>query len=65
MERAVGLRLSFRQPPPIGCFSNEFLFFLNGTVATSTYKTWKSRNPAPVSSFPPERFEFQVVDMEL
>ena len=24
-ERAVGLRLTFRQPPPIDCFSNQFL----------------------------------------
>ena len=29
VEKAVGLRLTFRQPPPIDCFSNQFLFYLN------------------------------------
>lgn len=63
MERAVGLRLTFRQPPPISCFSNQFLFYLNETVATSAFQAWASRNPAPVSSLPPERFEIHVLDM--
>lgn len=63
MERAVGLRLTFRQPPPISCFSNQFLFYLNGTVATSAYQAWASRNPAPVSSLPPERFEVHLLAM--
>ena len=26
LEQAVGLRLTFRQPPPVDCFSNQFLF---------------------------------------
>ena len=63
MKRAVGLRLTFRQPPPISCFSNQFLFYLNETVASSTFKAWASRNPDPVSSLPPERFELHVIDM--
>lgn len=63
MERAVGLRLTFRHPPPISCFSNQFLFYLNETVATSAFQAWASRNPAPISSLPPERFEFHVLDM--
>src|SRR5437588_111567 len=33
LEKAVGLRLTFRQPPPIDCFSDQFLFYLNSTVA--------------------------------
>jgi hypothetical protein len=60
LERAVGMRLTFRQPPPIGCFSNQFLFYLNGTIATSAYQTWSHLAPDPISSLPPERFTFQV-----
>ena len=26
LEKAVGMRLTFRQPPPLKCFSNQFLF---------------------------------------
>lgn len=62
-EKAVGLRLTFRQPPPIACFSNQFLFYLNSTVAATAYQTWSHLAPAPVSSLPPERFTFQVVNM--
>ncbi|HYP13392.1 MAG TPA: hypothetical protein VEQ63_05685 [Bryobacteraceae bacterium] len=62
-EKAVGLRLTFRQPPPIGCFSNQFLFYLNSTVASTAYETWSHLAPPPVTSLPPERFTFQVVDM--
>lgn len=65
LEKAVGLRLTFRQPPPIGCFSNQFLFYLNDSVGNSAYQAWASRNPAPVSALPPERFSVQVLDMEL
>jgi hypothetical protein len=64
LERSVGLRLTFRQPPPIGCFSNQFLFYLNSPVATSAYQTWAHMNP-PALAFPPERFTFQVVNMSL
>ncbi len=63
LEKAVGLRLTFRQPPPISCFSNQFLFYLNDSVASSAYQTWAKMNPDPVSSLPPERFTFQVVDL--
>jgi hypothetical protein len=64
LERAVGMRLTFRQPPPIGCFSNQFLFYLNSTVGTSAYDTWSHLAPDPISSLPPERFTFEVVDPE-
>jgi hypothetical protein len=60
LERAVGLRLTFRQPPAIRCFSNQFLFYLNSTVATSAYNTWAQLAPAPVSSLPPERFDVRI-----
>src|ERR1039458_10222058 len=44
LDRAVGLRLTFRQPPPIDCFSSEFLFYLNARVAGTAYQTW-SQSP--------------------
>ncbi|HWZ30338.1 MAG TPA: hypothetical protein VNX18_03340 [Bryobacteraceae bacterium] len=65
IEKAVGMRLTFRQPPPLRCFSNQFLFYLNSTVATTAYSTWAGMTPAPVSALPPERFAVQVVDMYL
>jgi hypothetical protein len=65
IEKAVGLRLTFRQPPPIKCFSNQFLFFLNSTVANSAYCTWAGLSPSPVSALPPERFSFDIVNMSL
>lgn len=63
LEKAVGLRLTFRQPPPIGCFSNQFLFYLNDSVGNSAYQAWASKNPAPHSALPPERFQVNVVAM--
>jgi hypothetical protein len=63
MEKAVGLRLTFRQPPPISFFSNQFLFYLNDSVGNSAYQAWASKNPAPLSALPPERFEVNVLTM--
>jgi len=63
LEKAVGMRLTFRQPPPISCFSNQFLFYLNSSVASTAYHTWSHMAPDPISSLPPERFTFQVVNM--
>jgi hypothetical protein len=65
LEKAVGMRLTFRQPPPIRCFSNQFLFYLNDSVAGSAFERWASMSPDPVSAFPPERFTFDVVNMSL
>jgi len=65
IEKAVGLRLTFRQPPPLRCFSNQFLFYLNSPVATTAYLTWAGLSPAPISAFPPERFLVQVFNMSL
>jgi hypothetical protein len=63
LEKAVGLRLTFRQPPPIDCFSNQFLFYLNSTVADSAYHTWSNLVPQEPVLFPPERFHFDVLDI--
>ncbi|HEV2200853.1 MAG TPA: hypothetical protein VGR73_13615 [Bryobacteraceae bacterium] len=65
VEKAVGLRLTFRQPPPLKCFSDQFLLYLNSPVAASAYRTWACMSPSPVSSLPPERFEFQVLSTSL
>jgi hypothetical protein len=65
LDKAVGMRLTFRQPPPLKCFSNQFLFYLNSSVATTAYRTWASMSTAPVSALPPERFHFEVVNMSL
>ena len=63
LNQAVGLRLTFRQPPPISCFSNQFLFYLNSSVASTAYQTWAHLSPDPISCLPPERFCFQVIDI--
>ncbi len=63
LERAVGLRLTFRQPPPIDCISNQFLFFLDSTLATSAYETWSRLSPRTAALLPPDRFHFEVVDL--
>jgi hypothetical protein len=65
LEKAVGLRLTFRQVPPISALSDQFLFYLNNTVASSAYQTWSKMSPDPVSSLPPERFTFDVVNMSI
>jgi hypothetical protein len=65
LEKAVGLRLAFRQMPPIRCCSDQFLFYLNNSVAQSAYQTWFDMTPNPISSLPPERFQFEIVDMSL
>jgi hypothetical protein len=63
LERAVGLRLAFRQPPPIDCFSSEFLFYLNSTMAESAYQAWARLSRDEMQLLPPERFHFEVIDM--
>jgi len=65
LERAVGMRLSFRQPPPLRCCSDQLLFYLKSTLASAAFDAWSSMSPAPVSSLPPERFKFEVVNMEM
>lgn len=63
LEQAVGLRLTFRHLPPLADFSDQFLFYLNGTLADTAYRTWAGMSPNPISSLPPERFHLQVVAM--
>ncbi len=63
LESAVGLRLTFRQPPPIDCFSNQFLFYLNTSVASTAYHSWARLAQDSPALFPPDRFHFDVVDL--
>jgi hypothetical protein len=63
LEKAVGLRLMFREPSPIRCFSSQFLFYLNSTVADSAYHAWSHLTPATPTLFPPERFHFEVLNI--
>ena len=63
LHKAIGLRLAFRQLPPLGCCSDQFLIYLNNTVANSAFDTWSSLSPDPISSLPPERFDVHVVRM--
>jgi hypothetical protein len=65
LEKAVGLRLAFRQMPPIRYCSDQFLFYLNNSVASTAYLTWAQMAPHPVASFPPERFYFDIVNMSI
>jgi hypothetical protein len=64
LENAVGMRLTFRQPPPIDCFSNQFLFYLNSPVAGTAYQTWAHMSSGAVTLLPPERFHFQVISYQ-
>ena len=63
IEKAVGMRLTFRQPPPIWCFSNQFLFYLKSSLADSAYHTWSRMNVENPGQFPPNRFHFDVLEM--
>ena len=65
LDRAVGMRLTFRQPPPIDCCSNQFLFFLNGRLAGAAYQTWAQMSPGSNAHLPPDRFHFEVLETQL
>jgi hypothetical protein len=65
IEKAVGMRLTFRQPPPLKCFSDQFLLYLNAQVGNTAYQTWAGLTPSPISALPPERFTFDVVNMSI
>ena len=64
LERAVGMRLTFRQPPPIDCFSNQFLFYLNPKLAESAYDTWSHLSGQAPAHLPPARFHFEILELE-
>jgi hypothetical protein len=63
LDRAVGLRLTFRQPPPIDCVSSQFLFYLNSPLMGTAYQTWSHLIPQAPGLLPPERFHFDVVNI--
>jgi hypothetical protein len=63
LENAVGLRLAFRQPPPMSIVSDQFLFYLSPKMACTAYTEWSHLSAPPVVSFPPERFSVNVIDM--
>jgi hypothetical protein len=65
LEKAVGLRLTFRQPPPIDCCSSEFLFCLNSSIAGSAYQAWAHMGSGVPALLPPDRFQFDVFDSDL
>jgi len=64
LEKAVGLRINFRQPPPIDCCSAQFLYYLNSTVASSAFQAWAHLQPAELPLFPPDRFHFEVINLD-
>ena len=63
VEQAVGMRLTFRQPPPIELMSNQFLILLNSPVAGTAYQTWAGMNLGASALLPPERFHFQIHEL--
>ena len=63
LEKAVGLRLMFREPSPIGCLSNQFLLLLHSKIADTAYQSWSHMVPEAPALLPPDRFHFDVVDM--
>jgi hypothetical protein len=65
LHRAVGLRLAFRQLPPIDCMSNQFLFYLNSPVAETAYHAWSHLSTDAGAMLPPDRFHFQVHQLTL
>ncbi len=65
LHSAVGARLSFRHLPPIHYFTSDFLQYLNGEIAASAFNRWAHTAPDPVSSLPPERFSFDVINTSL
>jgi hypothetical protein len=63
LDRAVGMRLAFRQPPPVDCVSSQFLFYLNSTVSRAAYEAWSQLAPQTASLFPAHRFHFDVMSV--
>jgi hypothetical protein len=61
LEKAVGLRLMFREPSPIRCLSSQFLFYLYSVVSDTAYQSWSPEAP---ELLPPERFHFDVLDID-
>ena len=64
LDRAVGMRLTFRQPPPIDCCTSEFLFCLNASIGGSAYQAWARMGACAPALLPPDRFHFDVLDID-
>jgi hypothetical protein len=62
VEKAVGLRLTFRHPPPSDCLSNQSVLS-EFKVAGSAYDAWSHLTTEAPGLFPPDRFHFQVLDL--
>jgi hypothetical protein len=60
LEQAVGLRLTFRKPPAIDVFSDQFLLYLDEKLASTAYQAWSQLSRNPISALPPERFTVNV-----
>ena len=63
IEKAVGLRLTFRRRPQLDVFSDQFLFYLDSTLANTAFHTWASLSRSPARDLPPERFQVNVLKM--
>jgi hypothetical protein len=61
LDKAVGLRLAYRRMPPLGCYTDQFLFYLSESAFSNVYRSWMGIKPSGDASLPPERFHFDVV----
>ena len=62
LDKAVGMRLAYRRMPPLGCFTDQFLFYLSESAFSNVYRSWMGITPVGDASLPPERFHFDVVN---
>lgn len=65
LDKAVGLRLAYRRMPPLGCYTDQFLFYLSESAFSNVYRSWMGITPSGDASLPPERFRFDVVNTSL
>ncbi len=65
LNKAVGIRLAYRRMPPLACFTDQFLFYLNESAFSNVYRSWMGITPSNDASLPPERFHFDVVNTSL
>jgi hypothetical protein len=61
LDKALGMRLAYRKMPPLGCYTDQFLFYLSESAFSNVYRSWMGLSPADDACFPPERFQFDVV----
>jgi hypothetical protein len=61
LDKAVGIRLAYRRMPPLGCYTDQFLFYLSESAFSNVYRSWMGITPSGDASLPPERFHFDVV----